>query len=336
MVSQTDKEFLANIGGRTVDGQKQPDLGEKTPSLADKLLTAQEKAAEAAITMKTLGIGTGGEVAPAHAPTESIDTKIIKDTLSMQKDALKSMADARKLTEESLHKAETAKNEALAKLYSHQLDTIRDAEARARAIIEQSQGITPPKNPFDTYREIKAIVDELKEDVPKPTPSGVSDEVQIRLKQMELDYQRQLAQMQAENMRLQREWEIRMLEFKENQDQRKIEYQDKKRFREEGLASLQDLISSIGSGITKERGGNSPIATQATQGEELPIQTKVTKFPCQFCQSPITVATGATHVVCPNEKCAAEFDIDLGEGNHTELPPVASQTFGEGTGESGH
>ena len=325
MVTQTDKDFLAKIPGRTMDGQRQADLAEKIPSLSDKLLAAQEKAAEAAITMKTFGIGASGEAWAAHPPPESIDTKIIKDTLGMQKDALKSMADARKLTEESLHRAETAKNEALAQLYSHQLNTIRDAEARAQAVIQQSQRTEPPKSPFETYREIRGIVNELKEEIPKPGPAiAVSDEVQIRLKQMEFDFQRQLVQMQADNTRSQREWDLRLLEFKENREQRQMEYQDKKRFREEGLAGLQDLVGAIGSGIVKEQGAsNAPIAAQAPVEEEMPIQTKVVKFPCQFCQTPITIAPGQAHVICPNEKCAAEFDIDLGESGQGEPPPVA-------------
>ena len=342
MLSAKDKNFSEMMGGITMEKQKDLDLAEKTPSLADKLLAAQEKAAEARIVLDTLGVGAGGVSPQAQQPhvesVEGVNTKIIKDTLGMQKDALKSMADARKLTEESLAKADTAKNEALTQLYSHQLNTIREAEARAQAVIQQSQTTEPPKSPFDTYREIRGIVNELKEEMPKPGPAiAVSDEVQIKLKQMEFDFQRQLAQMQAENTRAQREWDIRFLEFKENREQRIIEYQDKKRFREDGLAGLQDLVGAIGSGIVKEQGAaQAPITAQAPGEEGVPIQTKITKFPCQFCQSPITVATGATHVVCPNEKCAAEFDIDLGEGNHAEPPPVASQMFGEETDESGH
>lgn len=294
MPTKKQSDWLQSQGGRTVKDNKGANMGEEKPSLADKLMKKKEEAIELQMTAQALG---GGNV----EADESETLKLAKEVMQIQRETVKSVDDARKRTEEALAKAETAKNEAQTALYTHQLDAIKDAEARVKVASEAKP--TPGKSELEIFRKVRDEMQELMPEKPEAaTPPGISEATQLKITQLQLEQQRVLAQMQADRERQNREFDLKLAEFNENSRQRWAEYNDNKALREQGLSGLQDIAASIGAAVKGESGG-----VEETEGEH--VEASISSFPCQFCQTPVPVHPGDTKVKCPNEECGAQYDI---------------------------
>ena len=305
MVSKKDVDFLGNIGGRTMKGDKDKILSNEK-GVGEHLLEiqrrAEEQKTEQEIVKQTFGIGTSDKTSDVPA------IKVAKEALDIQSATIKSLDEARKITQDALIKAETEKNNALTQLYSLQMNTIKDAEARVQAAAARIEGGEKPKSAMDTFREIKGELDKMIEETPKPSPpsqAGLSEETQIKLKQMELDQSRVLFGLQADAEQRRREWDLKMREFEEDTRRRWAEYKDSREFREQGITGFTDLITSVGASVTKER---------IVGSGESDLEASISQFPCQVCQTPIEVKPGATSIKCPKEGCGAEYQVKESAG----------------------
>ena len=262
----------------------------------DDLLEAQRKAAKQRVILETIGPAAGGKTG------DDALIKATKDALDIQSATMKSIDEARKTAQDAWSKAETEKNNALSQLYQHQLDTIKEAEARVQMAAAKIEG-GQSKSAMDVFRDVKSELDKIMEELPKP-PSppqpGVSEDTQIKLKQMELDQAKVLFELQSGAEQQRKQWDLKLREFDEETKHRWAEYRDTKEFRNKGIEGFSDLITSIGASITKERTGGS-------EGPHL--EATVSSFPCQVCGTEIEVEPGAASVNCPNTECHASYDI---------------------------
>lgn len=299
MPTKKDFEWVGSQGGRTVTNGKGENLEKEKPSLADKILAHKERMKEAELVTQASDEGEGGK-------GESLATTIVTKSIDATDKAVARLnEDTATLKKEIAEGRLEAQNNW--KLFiDEKLERIKDAEAQAAKSAQKAGEAGAPPDVFAVYDKVQGELAKLLASQPPPAAeaqTGIKDETRITLARMELDQTRVLAEIQAQQQQHQQEFAIRMAEFTEESKRRWAEYNDGKRFKEQGLSGFQDLAAAIGAGIRQDQGEAAGIA------EESSLEASLGSFPCQFCHTNIEVPPGTQKVVCPNEECGATFNL---------------------------
>ena len=281
----------------------------KKPDLADRIVEVQEKAIVSKATTEAFGLtgqGGGGE------QPVSLATQIVTNSMKQTADAVKEMKDNEKGLQNEIKEANAAVGQMQNTMTQDLLNRIEKAQTKLDESAKVAQGTGAPVSAFDGYKQVKGELSELVGELQKQQPAaetqkpGMSDATQIRLKELELQQQQVLAQITADNTRAHEQFQLQMLEFKDNKEIRHLEYEDKTRFRQEGLHGVSDLVAAIGAGVS-EKGGPASVVTEKPAAEEAEAGAFITSFKCGVCAAEIPVEEGQTVAKCPG--CGAGFAI---------------------------
>lgn len=290
---------------------------EPKKSLAQELIEDQKEAIRLKATSDALGIQLGSGVKGEEKP-ESLQSQIVTNAMNTQNKLIEAM-DAK--TEKLEVKVEEANKSVAAmqfELLQDQVKQLRETQQEAIAAVKEAQAAGAPKDAFGYYSQVSSELEKLVEKI-KPAKeaegaqhTGMSEATQIKLKELELQQQQVLAQITADNTRAREQFTLQMAEFQDNKDTRKLEYQDKKKFREDGLQGFTDLAAALGAGMSQggEAVGRS---RRADVSEEAEAGAYVSSFKCEFCGSDVSVAEGQGVAQCSNPECGAQYTIKAKE-----------------------
>ncbi len=294
--------------------------GNEKKGFAQELLETTQEAVKTKAAAQVLGI----DIAPAAPVSKEVETK--EDPLATQI-VTKSMETQTRLIENmekqtfELQKEVKAANQSASEmqfaLLQQQLTQIQTAQAKTDESAKAALGAGAPKSAFEHYNSVKGELQKLISDLPQQraeaAPAGMSDATTIRLKELEFEQSRALAQITADNTRAQQAFNLQLAEFSDNKELKRMEYQDKRAFRQEGLAGITDLVSAIGQGI-KEGGGpgvetEETTATPKKVAEGADMGAFISSFQCSVCGTEVGVKEGDETAKCPNSECNAGFTI---------------------------
>ncbi len=288
-----------------------PETVRKKVPFADELLATQQEAIKTKAAAQVLGI----EIGEKKDPGESLATSIVTKSMDIQQDAIKRMDNEAGKLREEVKEAQAAASQMQFALLNDKLGRIEEAQKKSDAAAREAAGTGAPKSAFDYYGQVKGELEKLlagMKTTPEPShQGGLSETTTIELKKLELEQQRVLAQIAADNARADREFNLKMAEFVDNKELKREEYKDKKMFREQGLQGVSDIVAAIGAGLRGEMGGVQREVTseETPDGRESEMGAYISQFPCTICGTPVPVEQGDTTAKCPSPECGAVFQI---------------------------
>ena len=288
----------------------------KKPDLADRIVEVQEKAIVSKATTEAFGLtgqGGGGE------QPESLAVQIVTNSMKQQAEAVKEMKENEKALQENIKEANTAKDTMQTAMLQDMLGRIESAQTKLNDSAKAAQATGAPMSAFEGYKQVKGELSSLVTELTKDKPAaeavqgqGMSDATRIRLEELALQQQQVLAQITADNTRAREQFTLQMAEFQDNKAVRRLEYEDKKHFREEGLHGVSDLVAALGAGVSGQGGPAGATAAQP-EAEEAEAGAYVSSFKCGVCGGEVPVEEGQTVAKCPNPSCNASFTIKVKE-----------------------
>ncbi|KKN52927.1 hypothetical protein LCGC14_0607280 [marine sediment metagenome] len=289
---------------------------EKKKSVGERIAAAREDAIVLEATEKAHGLGTGS----GAGPQESLAVQIVTNSMKQQENAVKDMKDNEKELQNEIKEANAAVGTMQATMMQDLLTRIEKAQTKLDESAKVAQGTGAPISAFDGYKQVKGELSTLVAELVKDRPAaeaqhgqGMSDATQIKLKELEMEQTRALSQITADNTRAQNEFNLKLAEFQDTKEIRRMEYADKKNFRTEGLQGVTDIVAAIGAGIKTEGGPGNPGDTatekQPSGGEEAEMGAYINSFKCSVCGVDVPVQEGKGTAMCPNPECNAGFTI---------------------------
>jgi len=290
---------------------------EKKKTVGERIAEAEEDAAVLEATKKAHGLGQSG----GALPEPSIQSQIVTNAMNMQTKAIENMDKRAETLEGEIKIANKAASDMQFQLLQQQLTILQEAQVKSNEAAKEAMAAGAPKDAFGYYGQVKGELEKLVQSLPKPEATaghpGMSDATQIRLKELELQQQQVLSQITADNTRAQQQFQIQMLEFADNKEVRRMDYHDKKHFREEGLHGVTDLVAALGAGVSQGGGPGNPgeTAQETTRkvSEEQEAGAYVSSFTCGVCGGKVSVQDGQEVATCPNPDCNATFAIKAKE-----------------------
>lgn len=158
-------------------------------------------------------------------------------------------------------------------------------------------------------KQIKAAAGELG--LQPPTGNTMSPELQVQLKQMDMNLQLQLEQMKDDRDRRDKEWDLKLKQWDQDRDLKEKEIAGKVAVEREKMEFFGDFMKKIGASFAKgtmdagqQMSGtriSSPVI-QAGEGDfgEIECQTP-------GCSGTIAIAKDAVKAICPN--CSTTYQI---------------------------
>ena len=286
----------------------------KRKPVGERIAEAKEDAIVLEATQQAYGLGQSGG---AEKP-ESLAVQIVTNSMKQQAEAVKDMKENEKALQNEVKEAQATVGTMQTAMLKDMLERIEKGQTKLDESARIAQGTGAPMSAFDGYKQVKAeletLVSTIKQKEPESQKPGMSDATQIRLKELELEQNRVLTQITADNTRAQQQFQLQMLEFQDNKEIRRLEYQDKRRFREEGLQGVTDLVAAIGAGVSHEGGPVKEAAvTSKKVGEEVEAGAYISSFKCSLCGTEVPVQDGQQTATCPNPNCNAQFTIKAKE-----------------------
>ena len=295
---------------------------EQKKSLAQELIEDQKEAIRLKATSAALGIPLGsGEEGGGQQP--SIQSQIVTNAMNAQNKLIENMDAKTEKMEAKVEEANESVSTMRFALLQDQMVQLKETQKEAIAAVKEAQAAGAPKDAFGYYSQVSGELAKLVEKI-KPAKEAatatsqqpaMSEATQVRLKELELKQQQVLAQITADNTRAREQFQLQMLEFTDNKEIRHLEYQDKTRFRQEGIQGVNDLVAALGAGVSQKGGpGSNPGSTvneQASEGKEAEADAYISSFKCGVCAADIPVESGQTVVKCPG--CGAGFSIKAKE-----------------------
>ena len=286
---------------------------ESKPDFADRIIEAKEKAVIAQVVGNTLNPGGDG-----GSQKEDLATQIVTKSMDTQNKLIENMDKKTERMETKVEEANKSVASMQFELLQDQMSQLKETQKEAITAVKEAQAAGAPKDAFGYYTQVSGELEKL---VRKVAPAqkaeteqkpGMSDTTQIRLKELELQQQQVLAQITADNTRAHEQFQLQMLEFKDNKEVRHMEYEDKRNFRQEGMQGVTDLVNAIGAGVSEKGGPGSDTKVtkkpgQQSQGEEAEAGAYVSSFKCGVCSAEVPVEEGQTVAKCPD--CGAGFSI---------------------------
>lgn len=315
MVTERDKAWSKSQGERRSEVAEE----KEKKSLADRV---KEKFIEGAeVRALTQGLGDQGvlkegeEIKEEHildkirkiqqdklaaqAATEILapkEQKPVEQPISIK--AQFDLAEMMKTEKELRQKAEERGDVWLGKYFSSMADAVKEQVNSLRSLVDQRfQQQQGQASPLDTYRQIKAEIDEIKKELSGGLPAqGVSPEVLVRLKEMELNQTLQLRKMDkdAEEHR-----DKMLLEMRKWEDERKLRWADWREKKETKSKTLTELGELVGS-----------VVESMGEGEEPSPVRKTMAFECPTCQEKLRAKAGQENITCPT--CGETHQLDWG------------------------
>ena len=290
----------------------------KKKTVGERIIEAEEDALVHEATKKAHGLGQGGQGSVAEQP-DSLAPQIVTNSMKQTADAVKEMKDNEKDLQKEIKEANAAVGQMQNIMTQELLTRIEKAQTKLDESAKVAQGVGAPQTAFDGYKQVKGELSSLVGEIQKSQSGvetqqpGMSDATQIRLKELELQQQQVLAQITADNTRAHEQFQLQMLEFKDNKEVRHLEYENKSHFRQEGIQGVSDLVNALGAGVSQKGGpGSNPGSTVKEQaGEEAEAGAYISSFKCGVCAADIPVEAGQTVVKCPG--CGAGFSIKAKE-----------------------
>lgn len=305
MVSNKDKDFLAQMGGRIMsDNEKHEN---KEPSPADRIIEARVKGEEARAAI----VGLGGEHGGGEG--ETLATSIVGKAIDKMDRATERAEEAVKRKEADAETLRGEADKARAELHGTLLTQTQNTLAEVtKALNDTRKGVGQPQTAKQVLEDALSFVDVIREKLGggdggkevKVTPAQ-DPMVTIQLQQMAQNHEMAMKQIELQLQQMTNEFKVKMAEFQDNRVHRQREYEDNKRFREKGLEGVQDILSSIAVGISGETGEET-----GEVGEEAKMKATITTLPCQNCGYKIAVPAEGGHLTCP--ECEAEYTVEAG------------------------
>jgi hypothetical protein len=288
------------------------------PTFMDDVIKARRQAAAEEIAKRTFNSGGSGQ-------PDSLAVAIVTKAMdNLNKAEERYQRDADKSREVATAAATELRN-AQASLSKIQLDQTNATLTKVEAAIDAMKHGQPPKSTADTIREAQELVGLLggnKPD-PSPVPRATDPTIELQILQMKLNHDLQMKKFDIESARAEREFQLKLQEFADNRADKKVENEDKRNLRANGLNALQDIANSVVVGMGADMGeappvAKHPIASQAkspTAANHQPVtepqmEAVLLSFPCQNCKTEIEVPKGGGNVSCPD--CGATYNITQG------------------------
>jgi hypothetical protein len=288
------------------------------PGVADEINRSVEKVLITKATANALGIDLGGNSSNQDRG-ESLAATIVTGAMNNQTKLLDELNTLNKEMKTEVKEANNAAGTANMALLNMIMENIKESQRKLDEKANAAASAGAPPSSFDSYRQVKAELASLVEDIgvrqaPAPSSQGSADlYLQIELKKLELENQRILSTIQAENMRADRAFQLQLAEFNENKKIRERDFEEKKNFRAEGLQGLGDILGAIGAGIHRDMGGAVPFAEHPQRVAENIVppggSNIVGEFQCEICGDTVTIQPGATSARCPNPNCGASYNL---------------------------
>jgi DNA repair exonuclease SbcCD ATPase subunit len=158
-------------------------------------------------------------------------------------------------------------------------------------------------------KQIKAAATELG--LQPPSGTTMSPELQVQIKQMDINLQLQMEQMKDERDRRDKEWQLTVRKWDEEKEQRERELASKVAVEREKMEIVGDFVKKIGvtfaqastaAGQETTAGKVASQAIEAGEGDFGEINC-----PTPGCRGTIAVAKDAVKAVCPS--CSTVYDI---------------------------
>lgn len=298
MPAQADKEFAGIIGGRTVKDKPELDNEPKKPGFAQQILEDQKEALRVRAVQDTLGIGATSGGKPDLA------TQIVTKSMETTDKAVGRLQEETEKLRQELIGAQKLAQENMNALYTERLARIGEAQQRMELAAQRAAEAGAPKDAFATYKEVQSAFEGFLSNQPQPqvAPRGMSDEVAITLKKMELEQARMLLELQQSAEVSRREFDLKLKQLEVDHSYKLLEHKDKMDTRRTGIETFQDLAQSVGKAVRSERE-----TAEVAQG----VKAAITSFPCQLCGTAIPMPEDGGEIKCPKAGCGATYSITI-------------------------
>ena len=160
-------------------------------------------------------------------------------------------------------------------------------------------------------KQIKAAAQELG--LQTPSGTSISPELQVQLKQMDVDLKLRLEQMQDDRDRRDREWDLTLKQWDDNRALKEKEIEGKVAVEREKMGLVGDFVKRMGGSFARGMSDASQqLAAGAGQVASQVIQAGQGDFgevPCPTpgCGAIIAIARDAVKAICPN--CSTVYPI---------------------------
>jgi len=302
MAHQHDKTFAAQMGGRTMNEDKDKHLAEEKPTFAQRLQRSQEDAIEATVVAKTFGVGTQENPPPKEDP---IQAQIVTAAFGQMNNIIDKSHQSDKDKEVALSKAREETTTAKTDLYNTQMAQLHLMQQTFADALQKAQTNNSPKAAMEAISAYQEMVEKL---TPKPANDGnmavnrnMDSSLALQIEKMRQDHELEMKRFDKSITDQNNTFSLQMLQFQEDSRRRWREYEDGKEMKESAMSGFGDIAGALGAGITRERG-------ESRRDDEV-IQASVGSFPCEFCGTKVLVNPGESTVSCPKPECGASYNI---------------------------
>lgn len=290
---------------------------EKKDSFIDAVEEAEQRGAATAAYWRGRGLPQPGQILPSAGASPGSGSEAPASVTNKALELLdkgvvraEAAADAKR---EDIKEAQKEANTAKEALYKTQFDTLKMVTEDYKETIKGLKAGGSPMTATQILEEGDKLIDAIMKRMPRPEPvagkTEMSGDLQVRLLEMQHQHDAEMRRLDIEISKINQEFSFKKAEFDDKKDREWLEYKDKKDFRESGMGGLSDLLGSIAQNITQERETTTSVTkTAASQPGEKVLEAHIQAFPCQQCQSSVTVKDGEAIAIC--DQCGAEYKIE--------------------------
>ncbi len=206
-------------------------------TIAERIEEAAVEVSKLKATAKAFGIDLR-ETTKRETP---LATQIVVKAMESQENAIKDMKGKTQELQREVKEATQNTSEIQLQLLTDMVKRLEAAQKRAGEA--ETAG---PKDAFTHYREIKSEVELFMRTL---RPQGMSDATQIKIKELELQQQRELSRAEADNCRSKQLFDMVMVLGRDYMELKRVERQSREAFRAETIQGLSDLVAAIGEAL---------------------------------------------------------------------------------------
>lgn len=146
--------------------------------------------------------------------------------------------------------------------------------------------------------------------------TGPSEQLTVTLENMRQTHEMGMKKLDAEIAKMNAELKIRMAEFDDNRETKRMEYEDSKKFRDNAFGAVTDIAAAAAEGFKSKTGEGigtqvQPAANQPAQSEP-EVMVAIKSFPCQSCGGEIAMPASGEDVICP--ECGVHYALKRAHG----------------------
>jgi hypothetical protein len=338
-----DANFTPSVKDQPL--QEGTQIPQKETTYVDEYLKLRQQKKMERLIEEEMGIGESKVKEPQQQPAESLAATIVTKAMELSSKANERAEHLADRNDDIAQKARLEADKAKSDLFSITAQQIGGALENIKELRQEIKQGSPPRDLVTQVKEARELLTVLSPPQPKeaPAPVGVDSTVTIALEKMRMDHEMTIKGLDLQLQKMNQEFQIQLSKINTDNSYKKQEYEDSKNFKSRGLDTLSDAAAAIAAGFAGAGAGagqNAPVASGpvafsppgaspvaetvaeppiatmpygdgsspagAVAGEQ-PIQAKVTGFPCQNCQTKVTVLPGATTAIC--SKCGSDYEI---------------------------